>query len=144
MKRLAPDKVMKRVITYESLAFSGLIAIAWLNEYFHFPSMISGAPRKVFEWQEAMMETAFIILAATFVISVTHRLLRRLDQLEGILPICSSCKNIKDEQGHWHQVEDYVHHHSKADFSHGLCPECAKAYAKEAGLAVDTQPALHG
>lgn len=142
MKRLASEKIMKRVIAYEGLTFSILIAVAWLNEYFHFPSMIWGAEPKGFEWEEALLETSFILIAAAFVIAVTRRMLRRLDQLEGILPICSSCKDIRDEQGRWRQVEEYVHSHTKVDFSHSLCPECAKAYAEEAGIAFDTQLAL--
>lgn len=142
MKRLASEKIMKRVIAYEGIAFGILIAVAWLNEYFHFPSMIWGAEPKGFQWEEALLETSFMLLAAAFVIAVTRRLMRRLDQLEGILPICSSCKDIRDERGHWHKVEEYVHNHTKADFSHGLCPECARAYAEEADIAFDTQIAL--
>gem|GEM_PF-1715899 len=46
--------------------------------------------------------------------------------LSGILPICSSCKKIRDDQGHWSQLETYVSKHSEAEFSHGICPECAK------------------
>jgi len=46
--------------------------------------------------------------------------------LTGLLPICASCKKIRDDQGYWNQIEDYISRHSKATFSHGLCPECAK------------------
>jgi len=46
--------------------------------------------------------------------------------LSGLLPICASCKKIRDDQGYWSQIEDYVSSHSKATFSHGICPECAK------------------
>ena len=46
--------------------------------------------------------------------------------LRGIVPICSGCKKIRDDQGSWHQVEVYVHDHSEAEFSHGLCPDCLK------------------
>jgi PAS domain S-box-containing protein len=45
--------------------------------------------------------------------------------LSGLLPICASCKKIRDDQGYWHQVEEYIQAHSQAQFSHGLCPECA-------------------
>lgn len=44
--------------------------------------------------------------------------------LEGILPICAGCKKIRDDQGYWNQVEDYIGKHSTAEFSHGICPEC--------------------
>jgi len=46
--------------------------------------------------------------------------------LRGLIPICSSCKKIRDDQGFWQQVEVYVHHHSDAEFSHGICPDCFK------------------
>lgn len=46
--------------------------------------------------------------------------------LRGLLPICSSCKKIRDDQGYWTQLETYIHLHSEADFTHGLCPDCAE------------------
>ena len=52
--------------------------------------------------------------------------LDKVKLLSGMLPICANCKNIRDDKGYWHQVEIYIHNHSEADFSHGLCPDCAK------------------
>ncbi len=49
-----------------------------------------------------------------------------IKMLSGLLPICSSCKKIRDDQGYWNQIESYIQDHSEAEFSHGLCPECAK------------------
>lgn len=46
--------------------------------------------------------------------------------LTGILPICSSCKHVRDERGAWHQIETYIRDHSRADFTHGLCPDCVR------------------
>lgn len=46
--------------------------------------------------------------------------------LSGLLPICSSCKKVRDDTGYWRQIESYVHEHTGADFSHGICPECMK------------------
>jgi AmiR/NasT family two-component response regulator len=46
--------------------------------------------------------------------------------LSGLLPICSSCKRIRDDEGYWTQLETYIQEHSDILFSHGLCPECAK------------------
>ncbi len=48
--------------------------------------------------------------------------------LRGIVPICSSCKKIKDENGSWGLVEEYVRAHSHAEFSHGMCPDCMKKF----------------
>jgi len=46
--------------------------------------------------------------------------------LSGLLPICSSCKKIRDDKGYWNQIEAYIRDHSDAEFSHGLCPECTR------------------
>jgi hypothetical protein len=46
--------------------------------------------------------------------------------LKGIVPICTACKKIRDDRGYWEQVEAYVARHTDAQFSHGICPECAK------------------
>jgi PAS domain S-box-containing protein len=47
-------------------------------------------------------------------------------RLRGILPICASCKKVRDDRGYWYQVEEYIRDHSEAEFSHSLCPECAR------------------
>ena len=49
-----------------------------------------------------------------------------INQLRGLLPICSSCKSIRDDNGYWNQIESYIKQHSEAEFSHGICPECMK------------------
>jgi len=54
-----------------------------------------------------------------------ERALEDIKILRGLLSICSSCKRIKDEKGHWSRMEGYIKQHSEADFSHGLCQECA-------------------
>jgi len=51
--------------------------------------------------------------------------------LSGLLPICSSCKKIRDDKGYWTQVETYFEKHSEATFTHGLCPDCTKQYFPE-------------
>lgn len=52
--------------------------------------------------------------------------LSRVKTLSGLLPICASCKKIRDDKGYWNQIEAYISKHSTAEFSHGICPECAK------------------
>ena len=49
-----------------------------------------------------------------------------VDQLEGLLPICSYCKKIRDEQNHWHSLESYVGDKTETAFEHTLCPDCSK------------------
>jgi AmiR/NasT family two-component response regulator len=52
--------------------------------------------------------------------------LDNIKTLQGLLPICSSCKKIRDDQGYWTQIESYIRLHSNVEFSHGICPACAK------------------
>jgi len=52
--------------------------------------------------------------------------LDKVNLLGGLLPICASCKKIRDDKGYWNQIESYIRDHSEAEFSHGICPDCAK------------------
>jgi hypothetical protein len=53
-----------------------------------------------------------------------EKALAEVERLSGFLPICSSCKRIRDDQGYWQQIEEYIRDHSDADFSHSICPDC--------------------
>jgi FixJ family two-component response regulator len=52
--------------------------------------------------------------------------LREVKVLKGLVPICASCKKIRNDQGFWQQLEEYIQQHSEAEFSHGLCAPCIK------------------
>ena len=52
--------------------------------------------------------------------------LSEIKTLSGLLPICASCKKIRDDQGYWNQIEAYISEHSEAEFSHGICPKCSE------------------
>jgi GAF domain-containing protein len=55
-----------------------------------------------------------------------ERALAEIRTLRGILPMCASCKKIRDDKGYWNQIESYIRKHSDAEFSHGICPDCVK------------------
>lgn len=57
--------------------------------------------------------------------------LDQVKQLSGLLPICASCKKIRDDGGYWHDVAVYIRDHSEAEFTHGICPECAEKFYPE-------------
>ncbi len=79
-----------------------------------------------------------IILAAIVFASITNPILEELEEhnrelqqaldkvntLKGLVPICASCKKIRDDKGYWNHLETYISKHSEAEFSHGLCPDC--------------------
>jgi PAS domain S-box-containing protein len=70
--------------------------------------------------------------------------LANVKSLSGLLPICASCKKIRDDKGYWSQVESYIQKHSDATFTHGMCPECLKKWYPdlvENGLGDSTKKA---
>ena len=87
-------------------------------------------------------EAGKIIGASSIVRDITHRkreererteliqeltdALKQVKTLNGLLPICASCKRIRDDRGYWQQVETYIRQRSEADFTHGICPDCAE------------------
>ena len=67
-------------------------------------------------------------------INELQQALKEVKQLSGFLPICSHCKKIRDDKGYWNQIEAYIQDHSDAEFSHGICQECAKKYYPDMDL----------
>jgi len=61
-------------------------------------------------------------------ISELQAALTQVKTLSGLLPICSGCKKIRDDQGYWNRIETFISKHSDAQFSHGICPDCTKKY----------------
>ena len=64
-------------------------------------------------------------------ISQLNKAFSELKVLRGILPFCSFCKKIRDDEGNWEQVDAYITRHSQASISHGLCPACLKEHYSE-------------
>ncbi|MFZ1200592.1 MAG: response regulator [Desulfobacterales bacterium] len=63
--------------------------------------------------------------------------LDHVEQLQGMLPICSACKKIRDDKGYWNRIESYISKYSKVKFSHGICPDCAKKLYPELDIYED-------
>ncbi|MBU4262665.1 MAG: MCP four helix bundle domain-containing protein [Proteobacteria bacterium] len=89
-----------------------------------------------------VLVSALIALFTTSRVRQDERMLRteknnlqkalvEIKTLRGILPVCSFCKQIRDEKGLWQKMEVYIQEHSEADFSHGVCPDCMKKHYPE-------------
>jgi len=57
--------------------------------------------------------------------------MKEIKTLRGILPICLHCKKIRDDDGYWQAVDQYIHSRTDAEFSHALCPDCLKKHYPE-------------
>lgn len=75
----------------------------------------------------AVIRMAVLLIIAYF-INRTRRLAQEIKRLEGFLPICSFCKKIRTERNEWQQMEVYISKNSQADFTHSICPECARTH----------------
>lgn len=91
-----------------------VVAIEWQGEPVFLASLRDITERK---WAE--LERSKLILEL-------EESLAQVKMLSGLLPICASCKKIRNDQGYWQQVEVYISENSDAEFSHGICPDCMK------------------
>ena len=93
--------------------------------------------------KQAMKALSRQVMALLELRRVSARLadaLANVKSLSGLLPICAWCKRIRDDQGYWSQVEAYVHAHTGADFTHGICPECFEKMRPKPSAAESDSP----
>ncbi len=88
------------------------------------PAEVSGAPFILCCVADISIRKRLLEERETLLRDLQHAL-DEVRRLSGLLPICASCRKIRDEVGRWRALEEYVVDHSEAEFSHGLCPDCA-------------------
>ena len=74
--------------------------------------------------------TLFLIGAAVLLVLLRKRADEQIRTLQGLIPICASCKKIRNDLGYWDVLELYIQQHSEAQFTHGICPECAERFCE--------------
>jgi hypothetical protein len=101
-------------------------------------------------WNTIMKLLSFLIIAyftskLQFLLRENRELsedhLSQVKTLSGLIPICASCKKIRDDKGDWQRIEEYIEERTNAEFTHGLCPECFDKLLKEAGVENSPLPA---
>jgi DNA-binding NtrC family response regulator len=92
-----------------------------------FTTMPRTVERALREWK-LLTERREAVAAQKRLIIQLGDALAKVKTLSGLLPICSACKKIRDDQGYWSQVESYIQDHTDARFTHSYCPECARKY----------------
>lgn len=115
------------IVLFQAVILLIFLLLTITNEVLDLPHFMLGD--KATTWNQRIGEISFeliiFMVAITFEIVLSRRLIRRIKILEGFLPICANCKRIRN-QNHWEQIENYISRHSLARFSHSLCPECLK------------------
>lgn len=98
--------------------------------------------KKLIEANQYLADIEFLDLLFPKLLQEKERLkdaLQKVKTFSSLTPICSHCKKIRDDKGYWNQIESYVRDHSEAEFSHGICQECAKKYYPDMDLYGDEQ-----
>jgi hypothetical protein len=119
------------VLLFEGGAFAATILLIWIDELLDLPRFLLGAEATPANFREALLESLLVLLLGTAVMILTHRLFTRVRILEGILPICASCKRIRTAGDTWKPIEDFLRASSEAEFSHSICPDCARTLYPE-------------
>lgn len=86
---------------------------------------------KVDELNREVSERRLVEMEREKLIVELRATMSEIKRLQGIIPICATCKKIRDDQGSWRQMEAYIRDHSEAEFSHGICPECLQKVEEE-------------
>lgn len=115
-----------------SLTKSRSQAIVLANTTFDLEKANIGLKKEIIERKQAEEQRDKLI-------SDLQKTLSEVKTLRGFLPICSHCKKIRDDKGYWNQIEAYIENHSEAEFSHGICQECAKIYYPDMDIYDDEQ-----
>ena len=125
------EKTGKYKIVFELLIiifFS--IAVYLLAAYYDILERIVEFSRLHEGWELDEILSVLVFLVFTLAVFSVRRwqelrkALIEIKHLKGIIPICSACKKIRDDEGFWHQVDSYIRDHSEAEFTHGICPDC--------------------
>lgn len=119
----SPEKPEKR-IDFEIICKNGKIiiveaSVTILLDQVGEPAGLRFVTRDVTERKKAQEEREKLIREL-------REALASVKILSGLLPICSCCKKIRNDEGYWEQIESYIRDRSDADFTHGICPECRK------------------
>ncbi|MFN3345252.1 MAG: response regulator [Chloroherpetonaceae bacterium] len=88
--------------------------------------------RQAIELHEARLASKKMIAEQAKLLSELQMALANVKRLSGLVPICSSCKKIRDDKGYWNQIEAYLQENLQMEFTHSICPECLeKLYSKK-------------
>ncbi|MBN1619552.1 PAS domain S-box protein [candidate division WOR-3 bacterium] len=90
------------------------------------PLIKDGIVTEIFDVGSDITSQTEILREKEKLIAELKKTLDSVETLKGLLPICAQCKKIRDDEGYWHQVEDFLEKHSDIEFSHSLCPDCIK------------------
>jgi PAS domain-containing protein len=147
VREVLPERLAKKTEASIQRAFE-----TRMPQIFEYSLVVNRKPRHheariVVSWEDEVLVIVRDITVRKNAEEEKERLIKELQEalgqvreLSGLLPICASCKSIRDDKGYWTRLEAYLSEHSKAEFSHGICPDCARKLYPEYCAHLDRQP----
>ena len=120
------SKTLRTLAIYQLVVILLLFSLTLGNEILDIPHyFFNSAPTSFSQrYHEVIIELLIFSIVMAIQIFLLKKLYRRIQLLEGFIPICAICKKIRNKEEQWDQMEKYITEHSLAQFSHSICPEC--------------------
>lgn len=120
------SKTLRTLAIYQFIVILLLFILTLGNEMLDIPHyFFNSAPTSFSQrYHEVIIELLIFSIVMAIQLFLFKKLYRRIRLLEGFIPICASCKRIRNKEEQWDQMEKYITEHSLAQFSHTICPEC--------------------
>ena len=133
---LSPQTDKLRQILYlEIIGFSLVILFLLGNEIFDIPHIVFGSPKTPTNWTECASEAFIVFVLALFTSLSTYSLIKKIRLLEGLVPICSNCRQFRVND-QWVSPEKYLSIKTDAMLTHGMCPSCLRKLYPDVAEAV--------
>ena len=123
--------IAKKVAWCEAGAILFVIVLSWFDEVLDIPHVLLGGAATPINYRESIFESIVIGIVGALIIRHTYKLLTRISYLEGILPVCASCKKIRLDPEFWQDMQRIIQERSQREFTHGICPDCIAKYYPE-------------
>jgi hypothetical protein len=122
------NKTLRMLTIYQLAVVVLFLCLTLGNEIIDIPHYIfNDAPTSYSQRiGEIIIELSIFFTIISMQIVIFKKLYKRIRVLEGFIPICANCKKIRKTQDQWEQMEKYITQHSLAQFSHSICPDCAR------------------
>ena len=129
---------LELIALWQFLGFILLLGVIWVDQVLDLSEVFFGTSRPGNSWLGTSIVTAGVIVIGF--VTVAHTYVQQKHFLQGFLRICTYCKKIKLDNQSWEQMEKYISEHSRAEFSHGICPDCFKRVVGELDATPPSPP----
>lgn len=125
------NSTTQKILSLEVAAVLTLIGIIWVNEWLDLPFLLLGAEATPLNYREAVFESIAVLGVCLPLILFNFRILKKIERIAALLPVCSACKKIYDDRELWTLLETCAKQHADDAFTNGICLDCLEKYHPE-------------